>query len=54
LCQAAKEAPISSPQKLAKEIEEFLLEQQALTQTALTTGTTASGGEFDVWTPPPE
>ena len=46
-CQVAKDAPISSP--VALEIEEFLLKQQALTETA---GATASVGE--VWTPPPD
>jgi len=48
-CQVAKDAPISSPEKVALEIEEFLLRQQILTETA---GATASLG--DVWTPPPE
>jgi len=45
-CQVAKDAPISSPEKVAQEIEEFLLRQQALSETA---GATASLGE--VWTP---
>ena len=54
LYQTAKEAPIFSPQKLAKEIEKFLIERQAPTQTVLTTGTTAPGGEFAAWTLPPE
>ena len=48
-CQAAENAPISSPEKVAQEIEEFLLAQQALTDTA---SATASAGEL--WTPPPD
>jgi len=47
-CQIAKDALISSTEKVVQEIEEFLLRQQALTETA---GATASLGE--VWTPPP-
>jgi len=48
-CQVARDAPIPSPEKVAQEIVEFLLEQQALTGTA---GATASAGELRVWTPP--
>jgi len=51
-CEAAKIALID-PQKLAKEIDEFLAKQSA-SYTALTTGTTASGGDFASWPPPPE
>ena len=51
-CQAAENAPISSPQKVAQEIEKVLLEQQALTN--ITAGATASGSDLKVWTPPPD
>jgi len=50
-CQVAQNAPIVSPQKLAQEIEDFLLKQQVFTD--IIAGTTASGGELKVWTPPP-
>jgi len=33
-CHVAKDAPISSPEKVAQEIEEFLLRQQVLSETA--------------------
>ena len=48
----AKSAPLSSPQKIANEIEAFL--PGIPSHTTLTTGTTTSGGDLKLWTPPPE